>query len=89
MNNKTTTHNEHCVQDSRITVVEERLNTITSNEEKIESTLKKLDETQDRLTISITELTSTFNFLKWLVAILIGLFSGVSTYVIIELIKFI
>lgn len=82
-------HDELCPQESRITVVEQQVATIFHNQDKIESTLEKLDKTQDKLAISIAELNRTFQVLKVISGILTALFGGIAVYLITELIKMI
>lgn len=82
-------HDELCPQESRITAVEEKITTIFHNQGKIESTLDKLDKTQDKLAISIAELNRTFQVLKVIGGILVTLFGGIAVFIITEIIKMI
>lgn len=83
------THEDHCIQDSRITKVEERVNTLFHTQDKFEDTLEKLDKTQDKLAVSIAELNKTFQVLKVIGGILVALFGSIAAFIIIELIKMI
>ena len=82
-------HDESCFQESRITAVEQQVATIFHNQDKIESTLEKLDKTQDKLAISIAELNRTFQVLKVIGGIIMVLFGGIAVFLITELIKMI
>ena len=82
-------HEDHCIQDSRITKVEERVNNLSHNQDKFENTLEKLDKTQDKLAVSIAELNKTFQVLKVIGGILVALFGSIAAFIIIELIKMI
>ncbi|MDO5824664.1 hypothetical protein [Methanobrevibacter sp.] len=91
-----TLENHECVREEqfiniekRLTSNEEKVKTIFKQNDKLEETLKKLDCTQDRLAIEIAELNNTFTILKWLVGVLITLFSGMSVFLVTELIKLI
>lgn len=91
-----TLENHECVREEqfiniekRLTSNEEKVKTIFKHTDKLEETLKKLDCTQDKLAIEIAQLNNTFTILKWLVGILITLFSGVSVFLVTELIKLI
>lgn len=82
-------HDDYCKQESRITAVEQQVNTVSNNQNKFEDTLKKLDETQDKLAISIAELSNTFKVLQVIGGISVTLFAGIAVFLITELIKMI
>ncbi|MGN0176653.1 MAG: hypothetical protein ACI389_02325 [Methanobrevibacter sp.] len=90
------THTHECVHgeqfinlEKRVARNEEKIKTVFIETDKLDETLKKLDNTQDRLAIEIAELNNTFTILKWLTSILIALFGGLFVFLVTELIKII
>lgn len=88
-NNEFSHSDDYCSQDSRITKMEEQLKTVFHNQNTFEKTMEKLDETQDKLAVSIAELNNTFKVLKVIGGILVTLFGGIAVFLIVELIKII
>lgn len=75
--------------EKRLTSNEEKVEVVLNQTDKLEDTLKKLDATQDNLTVEIAKLSSAFNTIKYLIGISIPLFGTIFVFLITELIKLI
>ena len=67
MTNKET--GSYCQQGQRITALEEKVTTIFHNQERLERTLDKLDDTQDALREEIAKLNKTLTILQWIIVV--------------------
>lgn len=69
----------YCQQGQRITALEEKVTTIFHNEERLERTLEKLDDTQDALREEIAKLNKTLTILQWVIVVGISAISLAKT----------
>ena len=80
---------QHCIQEQRISRLEEKVKTIFLQQDKIDETLELINKTQVQLLQEITHLNSIIKTLKWTLGILIAVFGGVFVFILSEIIKLI
>lgn len=80
---------ETCVNEKRIIRLEEKLD---KKHGEIDSIRRELDADREELTnilITLTELSSTLNTLKWIIVVFISAFGGIVVFLFQELVKLI
>ena len=91
---------DNCKQETRISLIENRLDTKQKNIQKLQEGIKKvetethcrmekLDETLDKLNIVVTSLETTINNFKWGFTALMVLLGGIITFLVTKLIEMI
>lgn len=82
-------HPPYCINEQRISRLEEKVKTIFLEQNKLNDTLDLINRTQIQLLQEITHLNSIINTLKWTLGILIAVFGGVFVFILSEIIKLI
>ena len=80
---------ETCVNEKRIIRLEEKLD---KKHGEIDSIRRELDADREELKnilITLTELSSTLNTLKWIIVVFISAFGGIVVFLFQELVKLI
>ncbi len=80
---------QHCIKESEITRLEEKVKTLFVEHQKLNETLSAINQTQMELLTQITNLSSIINTLKWTLTVMIAIFGGLFVFILTEVIKII
>lgn len=77
----------YCPQEPRIILLENQYKTLMREDDELKQDLKELTKVVNDLCKKTSETLSVFNFLKWLMGILVACFSGLVVAILFEIIK--
>ena len=81
--------NDNCMNENRIIRLEERLD---KKHDEIDSLKKELIQDREELKdvlVTLTQLSTTLNTLKWIIVVFISAFGGIVVFLFQELVKLI